>query len=481
MVRKEEKKSLAESQYIRPPIVAVMGHVDHGKTSLLDKIRSSQVATREAGGITQKIGAYQVDLKGQKITFIDTPGHQTFSAMRSRGANVADLVVLVVAADDGVMPQTLESVRFIKEAGVPFLVALNKIDLPNADPDRVKKQLSANDIKVEGYGGDIVCVPVSAKTGQGIDELLEMILLMAEMAQIKSDPKNPFLAVVIESKTSAGGPVGTLIIQDGTLKVGDQIVVNVVISKVRGMMNDLGKNVAEAGPSTPVELIGFVNLPPVGAIVTKNDGSQPFDKAILQNSKIEIPALASDKFKIILRADSLGSLEAILASLPSNVFVIMSGVGDINESDILALKNMEAEIYGFNIKIPGQVQKLAESEKVKIKTFKIIYELLENLEKAGIDQDASILKKEVLGRAEILQVFKMGGDVIAGCRVLQGRINISDNFVLKRGERELGSFKMTSMKHLKSDIRESLEGEDFGATFATKLDFKVGDVLLSGR
>lgn len=469
------------SRQSRPPIVAVLGHVDHGKTSLLDYIRKTRVAAKETGGITQKIGAYQVEVDGKKITFIDTPGHQAFSAMRSRGANVADLVVLVVAADDGVMPQTLESLEHIKVSEVPFLVAINKIDIPGVDIEKIKKQLADNGVKVEGYGGDVVCVSVSAKTGQGIEELLEMILLIAEMEEIKSDPEGPLEAVVIESKMDRRGMVGTIIVKNGTLRIGEQILVEKVSARVRGMMDENGRNLTEAKPGQPVELFGFESFPPVGAKVERVEGLTEPQAFLREIGKLEVSQDAKDKLKIILRTDSFGSGEAIKGSLPNNVFIVMSGVGDILESDILLARTIGAEIVGFNVKASSQVEKLAETEKVKIKTYKIIYELLEDIEKKGLEKVLPEKEKEILGKAVIIKEFNISGTRIAGCQVLEGKINKACNLSFQRGEKTIGETKISSMKHQKTDIKEALAGEDFGAIFSPLLDFKVGDVLISAR
>ncbi len=463
--------------FARPPIVAVLGHVDHGKTTLLDFIRKTRVALREAGGITQKIGAYQVEVDSKKITFIDTPGHQAFSKMRSRGANVADLVVLVVAADDGVMPQTLESLEHIKTAKVPFLVAINKIDIAGTDIEKIKKQLADNEIKVEGHGGDIVCVPVSAKTGQGVKDLLEMILLLAEMEEIKGSSQAPLEAVVIESKMEKGGPVGTMIVKNGTLGIGEQILVENVPTKVRGILDENGKNQTLAQPGQPVEVIGFSAVPPIGAKVTKAEGATAKGIPVQKTEKIEIPDEAKDKLKIILRADSKGSLEAVKESLPESVFVVFSGVGNILESDILLAQTIKAQVFGFNVKASSEVEKLGETEKVRVKTYKIIYELLEELEKESLGEISE--EKETLGKAVILKEFEIGGSRIAGCRVLEGRINQADRIILQRGEREIGKTKISSMKHQKTEISESRQGEEFGAIFSPLLDFKVGDMLIS--
>ncbi len=480
-MKTEEVKQGKSKGLLRPPIVAVLGHVDHGKTSLLDYIRKTRVAQREAGGITQGIGAYQVEVDSQKITFIDTPGHQAFSKMRSRGASVADLVVLLVAADDGVMPQTIESLHHIQEAQVPFLVAINKIDLPGVDIERVKKQLFDNGVIIEEYGGDVVCVPVSAKTGAGVKDLLEMILLLAEMKEIRGDPAASLEAVVIESRVEKAGPVGTAIIRDGTLRVGEWILAENTPVKVRGIVDENHKRQMSAGPGQPVEIIGFNAPPPVGAKITnaKALGKEAKREEKEKIEKVEIPCEAADKLRIILRADSKGSLEALKENLPPGVFVVFSGVGDVLESDVFLGQTTQAEIIGFNVKASSEVSKLAETEKVSVKIYKIIYELLEDLEKKGLEGVS--YKVEILGRAVILKEFEVKDTRVAGCRVLEGRINRADIVIIKRGEKEIGETGISSMKHQKTEISESKEGEEFGVTFSSPLDFRTGDVLISKR
>lgn len=467
----------SDSLSVRPPIVAVLGHVDHGKTSLLDKIRSTGIALREAGGITQKIGAYQIETNGKKITFIDTPGHLAFSAMRQRGAQVCDIAVLVVAANDGVMPQTIESVQYLRASNTPFIVALNKVDLEDCDINRVKKQLADNGISVEGLGGSIVCVPVSAKTGQGINELLEMILLTFELEEVTANPNGELEAIVIEAKLDKAGPMATVIVKNGTLRVGDQIMAGGLISKVRGLVSDKGEKLNEAFPGQPVEITGFLNIPPVGETITRNG-----EKAIQTEKitkKIEIPESAKDKLKVILCADSIGSIEAIKSCLSDKVFVIYSEVGEITESVILSGVTFKAKVVGFNVKLPSSVLKLAESEKVSVKTYNIIYELIEELEKIAAGNAKELLEPEIQGQAEILQIFGSEKGKIAGCRVLQGRIHMGDSLILKRGGNEIGKMKLALMKHQKSDIREAIAGDEFGASFTSDLDFKEGDVIVS--
>jgi len=463
----------------KPPVVTIMGHIDHGKTTLLDYIRKSRQAEKEVGGITQSIGAYQIKVNGEKITFIDTPGHEAFTKMRSRGAQVADFVVLVVAANDGVMPQTKESIRIIQETQTPFLVAINKIDLPEASPEKVKSQLAELGVLVEGYGGEIVAVPLSAKTGQGVDQLLEMILLLAKMAELKADPEASLEAFVIEAKADRFcGPLVNLIIKNGTLKKGDLIQAGEIVGKVKMIRNDLGQPSDQALPGDPVQVLGFPELPPVGSIVTpaKVCPQASLTKCLSEN-KINLPKDEEGILKIILKTDVLGSLEALENCLPEKVCVLSGSVGEITESDILLAKTLGADIYGFNLPLPGHLQKLAKTEKVRVVTFKIIYDLLKDLE------DRFTVNKtpqpQVLGKAKILAIFEMKEGKVAGCRVEEGKISKNKPVIIQRGESVLGETKIVSLKEKKQDINEVEAGCEFGAIFADKLDFQVGDVVLS--
>lgn len=400
-----KKRKSKPSKYLRSPIVTVMGHVDHGKTSLLDAIRKTNITAEEHGGITQHIGAYQISFKGKKITFIDTPGHVAFGKMRSRGAQVTDLVVLVIAANDGVKPQTKESLQHIKRAGVPFLVAINKIDLAGASSEMVKNQLAEESILVEGYGGDIVCVEVSAKQKKGLDEFLEMILLLNQMKPLEANPDGQLKAVIIESRLDAKqGPLATLLIKNGTLRIGDYLTAENIRGKVKAIRDEKGKKLSQAEPSKPVEILGFKQIPPVGSQVkrvkpdgkkatlkalkktetTEKKNSQPeADRPLDEVSSEKLSDLSVTKIKIILKADTLGTLEAIQASLPTEVEVIFAGVGAVSESDVLLAIPTKSSIFAFNTKVPLKTVKLAKIERIKIKTYKIIYELLENLEKKG--------------------------------------------------------------------------------------------------
>ncbi len=476
MTKKLAKKS--NTFFSRPPVVAVVGHIDHGKTTLLDKIRESQIAPREAGGITQHIGASQItiktkDNKERKITFIDTPGHAIFTKMRARGVNTTDLVILVVAADSGVQEQTKESLDHIKAAKVSFLVAINKIDLPTANLEKIKAQLAENEVIPEDYGGDIVVVPVSAKTGQGIDNLLEMVLLMADLQELKADPTGELGGVIIESTLdSRRGPLATVLIKGGTLKTGDSIFAESIKAKVKAMRNWLGKSVREAVPSDPVEILGFKQVPLVGASVAK----EPKE---FKREKIKTIDQKECTLKLVVKTDVGGSLEALLASLPNGVEVIHSGVGEITDGDVFLAQTGRADIFGFNVKIASAAKRVASQSGVKVFQAKIIYEVLEEIEKRIEKKLDPLSEKEILGKAEIVAEFKIDGKRIAGCRTTEGKIFRDGKALLMRGEEVIGETVVVSMKHLKEDIKKSEENQEFGAVFSPPLDFIKGDVIIS--
>ncbi|HUV72232.1 MAG TPA: translation initiation factor IF-2 [Clostridia bacterium] len=462
----------------KPPVVTIMGHVDHGKTSLLDFIRQSKLAAKEAGEITQAIGAYQINFNRQKITFIDTPGHAAFTNMRSRGASVADLVILVVAANDGVMPQTKESLKIIEKAQVPMIVAINKIDLAQASADKVKAQLAENNVIVEDYGGKVVAVPVSAKTGQGVDQLLEMILLSVEMADLRADPEGRFEAEVIESRADKFcGPLATLIVRNGTLRKKDQIMADGVRAKVKMLRNERGKPLEAAYPGDPAQVLGFEALPAVGAVVVRAEKEKPIPKVV--KKRILLPATKETKLKIILKTDTAGSLEAISACLPKEVQIVEKGVGEATESDVLLAKTLRAEVYSFNLPPRANIKKLAQTERVKIKNYNIIYELLEDLEERILKILEPTIDRTVLGKAEILETFEIKGEKIAGARVLEGKINKSAPVCLQRGNKILGETKIVSLKQEKQDVNEVPVKGEFGAVFAEKVDFQKGDMIIS--
>jgi translation initiation factor IF-2 len=477
------KKAAAEKQKVqtRAPVVTIMGHVDHGKTSLLDFIRKSNVAAGESGGITQHIGAYQVEINGKKITFIDTPGHAAFSAMRSRGAAVTDIVVLVVAADDGVMPQTKESIAHIKAAKVPMIVAINKMDVPGANLDRVKKGLATEGVLVEGYGGDVVSVPISAKTGEGVKDLLEMIQLVSELEELSSEPKAEFEAVVIDSSLDRfKGPVATILVKQGVLRRGDQVVAGEADGRVKALISFEGKKIDEAGPSTPVEVLGLTAVPVVGEIL--RPGISKGEKTRQALPEKDVFAAATKEIRLLLKADTAGSLEAVDASISEikaedgKVVIVHKETGDVTDSDVLLASATKALIIAFGVQVSKPVSSLAEEEKVLVRSYSLIYELLDEL-KEGIDALLNVKKEELLGKAEIVASFKGESGKIAGARVTEGRLTKGDRVNLVRDERKIGSGKIKTMKHLQEDINSASEGQEFGVQLEGKLDFAIGDII----
>lgn len=472
-----------------PPVVSILGHVDHGKTSLLDKLRQSNIAGKEFGGITQHIGAYQIDTTGgKKITFIDTPGHEAFAKMRSRGATVSDIAILVVSASDGIMPQTIESIKYIHEAKIPYLVAATKIDLPEAQTDKIKKQLSKYNVEIDEYGGNVPVVPVSSKTGVGIDKLIEMILLLYELNEVKKDINSPFEAVVIEAKLDKGrGPVASIIVKSGKISQGDTILTHDgAEGKVRAMFDEHSALVKTAEPGKPVELLGLSQLPSVGISIYKKGETQitVAPSVTIQPASplaIEVAppnALVVEKLKIVLKTDTAGSLEAILGSLKDNVEIIYSGTGIVSESDINLAKSSKAIVVGFNVKPPSSVVKLATSEKIMIKTYNIIYEMLDE-----IDEVVEALRtgglEEVLGEAKVLVQFDIKGERIAGVKVVSGRIAKGDKIKILRGDAEIGRARIKTLRHLKEEITKAEQGSEAGLTLSTKFDFLPNDAIIS--
>lgn len=498
-VEKEDESKLVP----RPPVVTVMGHVDHGKTTLLDYIRNTNVAAREAGGITQHIGAYKVKLPEGEITFIDTPGHHAFTTMRARGARVTDIVVLVVAADDGVMPQTVEAINHAKAAGVPIIVAINKIDKPNANPDRVKQELAKHGLVPEEWGGDTIMVEISAKTGQNVDELLEMILLQAEMLELKANPDKPAKGTVLESKLDPKrGPVATLLVQDGTLKVGDAFVAGLHWGKVRAMINELGERLKEAGPSTPVEVLGLSDVPLAGEpffVVENERKAREISEARKERAKeiaAERPRLSLEELmkklaegeakelRIVLKADVQGSLEAVREAIEKlstdevSVKVVHSGVGAITETDVMLASASQAIIIGFNVRPDSQAKKVAERENVEIRTYRVIYELLEDVKKAMAGLLEPEYEEVVLGRAEVRQVFnvpKVGR--VAGCYVVDGKITRGANIRVIRDGVIVHEGKLSSLKRFKEDVKEVSAGYECGMAIEGFQDIKEGDII----
>jgi translation initiation factor IF-2 len=473
----------------RPPIVAVLGHVDHGKTTLLDHIRKTHVAEREFGSITQHIGAYQVEHQGRRVTFIDTPGHEAFSTMRARGGQVADLAVLVVAADDGVMPQTKESIAHIKAANIPFLVAINKTDLPNLNIEKTKKQLSEAGVLVEGYGGDVVTVPISAKTGQGVKDLLEMTLLMTDLQELERTDKKPFSGVIIEAKLDKfKGPLATVLVKEGILRVGDLTYSPTTKGKVKYLMDANGKGLKEAHPSTPVEILGFSSVPKVGEQI-KNTSEEHIEtaekpKELSMKQKIGIKT-EEDEIKLIVKADVQGTLEAITQSLENlksketKVKIYYSATGDIIENDVLLAAATKSLILGFNVSISKTTERLATEEGVLIRRYNLIYELLDELKEGLGALSEKQVEDEILGEAKIIKKFERDGASIAGCTVTKGRINKSDRIIIRREEKEIGRGKVISMKHRESNINEASEGDEFGLILEKGARFTKGDIILA--
>jgi translation initiation factor IF-2 len=488
----------------RAPIVTVMGHVDHGKTSLLDFIRKARVAAGEAGGITQHIGAYQVEVNSKKITFIDTPGHAAFTAMRARGASLTDIVILVVAADEGVKPQTLEALAHAQAAKVPVIVAINKIDKPEANPERVTQELSGHGLVPEAWGGDTMYMNVSAHTGQGIPELLESVLLQAEVKEFKADPNRLAKGVVIESRLDKGkGPVASAIIQTGTLNVGSFIVSGTTFGKVRALFDDQGRLIKSAGPSIPVEILGFDAVPNVGDILTgvsedsvarkaselaslaqKKADSLKTSRMSLEDMYQKMQAGDISELRVVLKADVQGSMEAIADSLLKikhdkvKVDILFKAVGAISESDVDLASASGAIIFGFNVRPTAQAKQIAQRQGVQIKSYEIIYELIDEVKKAMQGLLAPITKENVLGQAEVREVFtvsKVGP--IAGSIVKSGKIVRNAQGRLIRDNVVIYTAKIASLRRFKDDAREVSEGLECGIRLENFTDIKAGDVI----
>ena len=487
----------------RPPVVCVMGHVDHGKTSLLDKIRDTHVIAGEAGGITQHIGASVVEINGEKITFLDTPGHEAFTAMRMRGANSTDIAILVVAADDGVMPQTVEAINHAKAAGIEIVVAINKIDKPSANIDRVKQELTEYELIPEDWGGSTICVPVSAHTGEGIKELLEMVLLTAEVMELKANPNRRARGLVIEAELDKGkGPVATVLVQKGTLRVGDPIAAGSAYGKVRAMMDDQGRRVKEAGPSMPVEILGLNDVPNAGEVFVgcKNDkDARSFAETFISQNKIKKLEETKSKMSlddlfnqiqegnlkelgIVVKADVQGSVEAIKQSLVklSNeevvVKIIHGGVGAINESDVTLAAASNAIIIGFNVRPDATAKETAEREGVDVRLYRVIYNAIEDVESAMKGMLEPVFEEKVLGHAEVRQTFKASGvGTIAGSYVLDGTFERDCQARIVRDGVVIYDGKLASLKRFKDDVKEVKAGYECGFVFERFNDVKEGD------
>jgi translation initiation factor IF-2 len=498
-------EDMAEDVEPRAPVVTIMGHVDHGKTSLLDAIRATNVVSQEAGGITQHIGAYQVVTPaGQKITFIDTPGHEAFTAMRQRGAQVTDIVVLVVAADDGVKPQTVEAINHAKAAKVPMIVAINKIDKPGADPQRVRTELLSHEIVVESLGGDTLEIEVSALKKIGLDKLLEAIALQAEVLELKANPNRPAEGVIVEAKLERGrGPVGTALVQRGTLHLGDLVVAGSAYGRVRALINDLGGQVKEAGPSVPVEVLGFDSAPEAGdqfAVVENEARAREItdyrlrerrkrlavagQRGSLEQMMTQLKAAGTKEFTLLVKGDVQGSVEAIVAALDKlgtdevRARIIHAGVGGITESDVGLASTSGAVILGFNVRANSQAREAAERDGVEIRYYAVIYDLVDEVKQAMSGLLAPTRRETFLGNAEILEVFtisKVGK--VAGCRVTEGKVErgaqvrlIRDNVVVHEG-------KLSTLKRFKDEVKEVVAGQECGMAFEGYQDMRVGDVI----
>ena len=501
----EQEEDKPEMMTARPPVVTVLGHVDHGKTSLLDRIRSANVAGGEAGGITQKIGAYTVERNDRKITFIDTPGHEAFTAMRARGAKVTDVAILVVAADDGVMPQTKEAIAHVRAANVPIVVAVNKMDKADAQPDRVKQQLSEEGLQPVDWGGTIEMVPVSAKAGTGIDALLDTVLLEADIKELKANKNRRATGVVIESQLSRGrGAVATVLVQNGTLRVGDIVVVGGTFGKVRALIDDKGKQVKKAGPSIPVEVMGLQDVPAAGdtlmVVSDERVARETAEKRAVRRRDVRIagsgsqrvsletfmqmPAEGKKTLNLIIKADGQGSLEALRSRMESlsteevDVRVIHGGVGAISPNDVNLSSASGAVLIGFNIRPDETAKRLAENEGVDLRFYQVIYEIEDDLRKAMTGMLSPIEREVTLGHAEVREVFKVSKvGTIVGCYVKDGKIVRNAKVRVLRDSVVVFSGELESLRRFKDDVREVAEGFECGIQVAKFQDLKVGDVI----
>ncbi|WPC40683.1 translation initiation factor IF-2 [Clostridium sp. JS66] len=503
-VEQEEDEEDDDDLQKRPPIITVMGHVDHGKTSLLDAIRKAKVTSTEAGGITQHIGAYTVTINGEKITFLDTPGHEAFTSMRARGAQITDIVILVVAADDGIMPQTVEAINHCKAANVPMVVAINKMDRPGANPDRVKQELTEHGLVAEDWGGDVICVPVSAHTKEGIDTLLEMVLLTAEMQELKANAGRNGRGTVVESKLDKGrGAVATLLVQNGTIHVGDSIIVGSTYGRIRAMFDDKGKKIKSAGPSIPVEILGLSEVPAAGdrfhQVKDEKTAREMADKRkeklraeYLQSThKVSLEDLYNQiqegkvkELNIIVKADVQGSIEALKQSLQKlsneeiKVRVIHGAVGAITETDVTLASASNAVIIGFNVRPDNNATAAAEKEAVDIKTYRVIYNAIDDIKAAMIGMLEPDYKEVVLGKVEVRQVYKISNvGTIAGCYVTDGKIVRNSSVRVIRDGIVIFESELASLKRFKDDVKEVASGYECGLSVEKFNDIKEGDEI----
>ena len=500
----DEREDSAEELVERAPVVVVMGHVDHGKTSLLDAIRSTSVTAGEAGGITQHIGAYRVTAQGREITFLDTPGHAAFTSMRARGAQVTDIAILVVAADDGIMPQTIEAINHAKAANVPLIVAVNKMDKPTANPDRILQQLTEHELVPEDWGGDTIVCPISAKMGTGIDTLLEMVLLTADMQELKANPNRLAKGTVIEAKLDRGrGPVATVLVQNGTLNHGDIVIAGTSVGRVRAMTDEKGRRMEKAGPSVPVEIVGLAEVPGAGDLFyavedermartlaekrkfeEKERLNASMQKVTLENLFSSIEQGSVKDLNIIVKADVQGSAEAVKASLEKlsnsevRVRVIHNGVGGINSSDIMLAEASNAIVVGFNVRPEAGVADEAAAAHVDMRLYRIIYDCLEEIEQAMKGMLAPTFKEVVLGHAEVRQTFKVSGvGTIAGCYVQDGKMQRNEKVRIVRDSIVVFEGDLSSLKRFKDDAKEVAAGYECGLSFEKFNDVKVGDII----
>ncbi len=500
----DDHEDSADELVGRAPVVVVMGHVDHGKTSLLDYIRHANVASGEAGGITQHIGAYTVEINGSPITFLDTPGHEAFTSMRARGAMVTDIAILVVAADDGIMPQTIESINHAKAAGIPLVVAINKMDTVGANPERIKQQLTEYDIVPEEWGGDTIVCPISAKTGEGIDNLLENLVILAEVQELKANPNRAAKGAVIEARLDKGrGPIMTVLVQNGTLKLGDIIIAGTAVGRVRTMINDKGVRITEAGPSVPVEISGMSEVPSAGDTFNavadermarelveerktqqKNAAFGSSKKVSLEDLFSQIQAGEMKTLNIIVKADVQGSAEAVKASLEKitndevRVKVIHSGVGAINESDVMLAATSGAIIVGFNVRPDNAARDSAARANVDMRMYRVIYDCINEIEAAMKGMLAPKFEEVIIGHAEVRETYKVSKvGTVTGCYVLDGKIQrgcsvrvLRDNIVIHEGE-------LASLRRFKDDVKEVASGYECGMQVEKFNDIKVGDII----
>ncbi|HPC87373.1 MAG TPA: translation initiation factor IF-2 [Candidatus Saccharicenans sp.] len=495
---------LKDSLVPRPPVVTIMGHVDHGKTTLLDAIRSSNLTEKEAGGITQHIGAYRAKYKNRYITFIDTPGHEAFTQLRARGAKVTDIVILVVAADDGVMPQTREAISHAQAANVPIIVAINKIDKPDANPERVKQQLAKEGLIVEEWGGKTISVDISAKEKKNIDELLEMILLLGDILELKSNPYVPAQGVILESRLDAQkGPVATVIIQLGTLRPAEAFICGHTYGKARALLDEFGRPVKEAGPSVPVEVLGFNDVPPAGTFfqvvpgidIARRISEFRMARARKETPEKQVPLTLEDLFKkiekdqtkelnVIVKADVNGSVEVLRDLLPTlstdkvKINVLQASTGNVTEADVLLASASGAIIIGYNVKVPPKIQEIAKNEKVEIRLYKIIYQLTDDLKKAVAGMLEPVIKETYLGRAVVKKIFNISRvGTVLGCQVIDGKMVRNAEVRVIRGNQVLYQTRISSLKHVKDNVTEVKRDAECGLGLEKTQDIQAGDIL----